>query len=116
MISFNKIKDLLKKEAEKAKGSSSDEDELPPPVQIPPLEPSTVSAHEHEEPTPAVTARPPGDTQELADDEISKQMEGLRRTLEADAFERTKTTTPKEQVPFGNTPPTIEMERPDLGD
>ena len=117
MISFNKIKDLLKKEGEEQEASTSaDRDETPPPVRVAPPPPKAPSAHEQKEPTSAFATKPPGDTQELADDEIAEQMDGLRRTLEADAFERTEATAPKEQVPFGNNPPTIEMERPDLRD
>ena len=117
MLSFNKIKDLLKKEVEEAEAPTPvDNDDIPPPVQVAPPTPKAAPARKQEEPTSAFAMKPPGDTQELADDEIAEQMDGLRRTLEADAFERTEATAPKEQVPFGNNPPTIEMERPDLRD
>jgi len=117
MISFNKIKDLLKKEVEETgTPASTGSGEMPPPVQVAPPIPKAAPACKQEEPTSAFAVKPPGDTQELADEEIAEQMDGLRRTLEANAFERTEATTPKEQVPFGNTPPTIEMERPDLRD
>ncbi len=117
MISFNKLKDLLKKEVDKTgTPTSTGSDEMPPPVQVPPPISKATPPRKPEEPTSAFAVKPPGDTQELADDEIAEQMDGLRRTLEADAFERTEKTAPKEQVPFGNNPPTIEMERPDLRD
>ncbi len=117
MISLTKIKDLIKKDPTNNDPASADdsveEDSIPAPVQV---KPRASTEQSIEPPTSAFAVKPPGDTQELDDSAVAEQLDGLKRTLEAKAFEPKEETEPKEHSPFGNTPPTVEMERPDFPD
>ncbi len=115
MISFNKIRDLIKKETvedEAVRKTPRDEDTTPAPVPVTPIQESKPPASSR--PRTAFAVKPPGDTQELDDEIIAEQLDGLKRTLEANAFEKKDVPVTKEQSPFGKSPPTIEMERPDF--
>lgn len=115
MISLSKIKDLIKKDPANthAEPPTHDEASIPAPVQV---QPRTSTKPVDEPPTSAFATKPPGDTQELDGDDVAEQMDGLKRTLEAKAFESKEDAVTKDSSPFGNAPPTVEMERPDFPD
>lgn len=85
------------------------EEATPPPVQI---RPRSSTAHKDSRPTSAISVKPPGDTQELDDEAVHEQLDGLKRTIDANAFEQKKEASSQPPQPFGNEPPTIEMEVP----
>jgi hypothetical protein len=115
MISLSKIRDLMKKDSANerpAADAAVDSDEpTPPPVQV---RPRNIAEHDDAPTTSAFSIKPPGDTQELNGDAIHEQLDGLKRTLDANAFERKKERNEQPPKPFGNEPPTVEMERPPI--
>ncbi len=115
MISFNKIRGLIKKDPagnEATDEPQSADDLTPPPVPVAPIQETKKPAPANSRPQSAFAIKPPGDTQELEDDIIAEQLDGLKRTLESNAFDKKEAPVSKEQSPFGKAPPTIEMERP----
>ena len=115
MISLSKIRDLMKKspanENSIANEAVDSEETTPPPVQV---RPRNSTEHDDSSPTSAFSVKPPGDTQELDGNAVHEQLDGLKRTLDANAFERKKESSKQPPKPFGNEPPTIEMEAPPL--
>jgi hypothetical protein len=113
MVTFNRLREYLHKSSAKhhhGKSPDTTAEIAPVPIEAEPV--AISAAGERIEPDfPPVT--PTGDTQQMDNQVIAEQLEGLRKTLEADAFEERK---PDESniLPFGNHPPTVEMDRPEL--